>query len=147
MNISTFHAIAHKLNKLGIPIFPSIIYYIQFFLFNSSVPCTTKIGKDTRFGYGGIGVVVHAHAVIGERCVIGKGSTIGGGLRCKAPVIGNHVYIASGAVILGDITIGDNVIIGANSVVLRDIPSNCVAAGIPAKVIKKDIDIGEIEDF
>lgn len=148
MNIIHFQKIAYKLNSLGIPIVPKLIYFIQFLIFNSSVPYTVKIGKGTVFGYGGIAVVVHARSVIGERCVIGQNVTIGGkSKKYEVPIIGNHVYIGAGAKILGDVTVGDNVIIGANAVVLNDVPSNCVVAGIPAKIIKSNIDINEIEEF
>jgi acetyltransferase-like isoleucine patch superfamily enzyme len=59
-------------------------------------------------------------------------------LKSKGEVkIGNNVWIGDKATILGGVTIGDNVIIGANSVVTHDVPSNCVAAGNPAKIIKK----------
>ncbi|MDC7221520.1 MAG: hypothetical protein PQJ59_16420, partial [Spirochaetales bacterium] len=57
----------------------------------------------------------------------------------KAPIIGNNVDIGAGAKILGDISIGDNVHIGANAVVITDVPSNSLAVGIPAKIIKKDM--------
>jgi len=148
MNIYNFYTLAHKLDKFGIPVLPKIIYYVQFILFNSSVPYKCKIGKGTVFGYGGIAVVVHERAVIGERCVIGQNVTIGGkSKKHEVPVIGNHVYIGAGAKILGDVKIGDDVIIGANSVVISDIPSNCVAAGIPAKIIKSNINIDDIEEF
>ena len=55
------------------------------------------------------------------------------------PVIGNNVEIHSGAKIVGPVRIGNNVIIGANAVVTKDIPDNCVVAGIPAKIIKENI--------
>ena len=85
-------------------------------------------------------VVIHARAKVGKNCVIGTCVTIGGkSHHYEVPVIGDNVYIGSGAKILGPITIGDNVVIGANAVVVKDVPSNCVVAGIPAKVIKTGI--------
>lgn len=148
MNIVSFQRVARKIYKKKIPFLPKIIYYLQFLIFNSSVPYKTKIGKGTVFGYGGIAVVVHERAIIGERCMIGQNVTIGGKSKNEnVPVIGNHVYIGAGAKILGDVTIGDDVIIGANAVVINDIPSRCVVAGVPAKIIKRDINIDEIEQF
>ncbi len=127
MKLINFYRVANRLYASGIPIFPKIIYYIQFFLFNSSVPYKCKIGKKTVFGYGGIAVVVHERAVIGEGCVVSQNVTIGGkSKKFEVPVIGNHVYIGAGAKILGDVNIGDNVIIGANAVVVKDVPSNCI---------------------
>ena len=101
-----------------------------------------KIGKGVRFAYGGSGVVIHARASIGDNCIIGPCSTVGGRSRIyNVPKIGNNVYIGGGSKILGDVTIGDNVVIGANAVVLKNVADNCIVAGIPATVIKKDIDI------
>ncbi len=68
--------------------------------------------------------------------------TIGGRSgKENVPVIGNDVYIATGAKILGDIKVGNNVIIGANAVVIKDVPDNCVVAGVPAKIIKQNSNI------
>lgn len=56
----------------------------------------------------------------------------------RVPVVGNNVFIGTGAVVVGDIKIGNNVIIGANSVVTIDVPDNCYAIGIPANVKQKE---------
>ena len=80
-------------------------------------------------------MVIHSKAIIGSDCVIGQNVTIGRRVsRSIAPVIGDRVYIAAGARILGPVTIGSNSIIGANSVVTSDIPPNSVSYGVPAKV-------------
>ncbi len=85
-------------------------------------------------------MVVHARAVIGKNCMIGQCVTIGGKSgQYEVPVIGDNVEINAGARVLGPIHIGDNVIIGANAVVVKDVPSNCVVAGVPAKIIKSNI--------
>jgi serine O-acetyltransferase len=145
MNIANFHAIGHKLYLLKIPLLPKVIYYIQFLLFNSSVPVQTKIGKNSKFAYGGIGCVIHARATIGNHCIIGQGITIGGRSKIEdVPVIGDYVYIGAGARILGNVIVGDNVVIGANAVVIHNVPSNCAVAGIPAKIIKQNI---KMEDY
>jgi len=108
---------------------------------NSAVYCQTEIGVGTIFGYGGIAIVIHKNAVIGKDCVIGSCVTIGGRSKSvRVPVIGNNVYISTGAKVLGDIRVGNNVVIGANSVVINDVPDNCIVAGVPAKVIRENID-------
>jgi serine O-acetyltransferase len=82
-------------------------------------------------------VVIHKKAIIGENCTIGTCVTLGG--RGKgiegAPIIGDNVYISSGAKILGPIRIGNNVIIGANSVVLKDVSDDKTVVGIPAREV------------
>lgn len=120
-----------------IPVVPKLIKGITFLMFNSVVPYTTEIGEDTKFAYGGMGCVVHSRAKIGERVLIGQNSTIGRSLDPEDfPTIGNDVYISAGVRIVGNIHVGNNVIIGANAVVCRDIPDNSIAVGVPAKVIK-----------
>lgn len=124
-----------------IPLMSKLFYRLGYFLCNSAVPPSRTIGNGTKFGYGGIGVVIHKNAIIGRECNIGPNVTIGGKSRHpQVPVIGDNVFISSGAKILGPVHIGCNSIIGANAVVVRDIPDNCIAAGIPAKIIKENID-------
>ena len=107
---------------------------------NSYIPCSAKIGKNSKFAYGAIGIVIHDRAVIGDNVTIGQNTTIGGNNKSKGvPIIKNNVYISCGARIIGDITVGNNVIIGANSVVIRDVPDNSIVAGVPATVISSNI--------
>jgi serine O-acetyltransferase len=137
MNAIDLYRMGNKCFRKKIPLVPKIMYFLTFFMFNSVVPYTAKIGKDSKFAYGGMGVVVHSGAVIGERVVIGQGATIGRSLDPKdIPTIGNNVYISAGVRIIGKITVGNNVIIGANAVVNKDVPSNTIVAGVPAKVIR-----------
>lgn len=136
-NAFHFYYLSHKLYKLGIPIIPQIVKLIIFLFYNSSIPYHAIIGKGSRFAYGGIGVVIHKRVVIGKNCNIGSNTTIGGKSgHFNVPIIGDNVYISTGAKILGPIEIGNNVIIGANSVVIENVASNMVVAGVPAKVIK-----------
>lgn len=113
-------------------------------LHNSSVPLDVDIGVGVSFGYGGIGTIIHANAKIGNYCVIGSNVTIGGGKSAKVngkvsfvPTIEDRVYIATGAKLLGGITIGNHSIIGANAVVTKDVEPFSVIAGNPAKTINK----------
>lgn len=132
-----WYRIANWLYHHHVWFLPKLIYYIQYILFNCSIPGSCKIGRGTKFGYGGIGVVIHARAVIGKDCIIGQNTTVGGRSgHYEVPVIGNNVEICAGARVLGPITIGNNVIIGANAVVIKDIPDNAVVAGVPAKIIR-----------
>jgi serine O-acetyltransferase len=111
---------------------------------NSIVPLSADLGKVS-FGYGGIGVIIHAKARIGDYVTIGSNVTVGGGstrldrngVARAVPNIGNRVYIATGAKILGGIEIGSHCVIGANAVVTKDIPDFSVVAGVPGKVVTR----------
>jgi serine O-acetyltransferase len=97
----------------------------------------TNIGKGIYVGHFG-GIVVHEETVIGDNLNISQGVTIGQTNRGKymgTPIIGNNVYIAPGAKIIGGIKIGNNVAIGANAVVTKNVPDNAVVVGIPAEII------------
>lgn len=122
-----------------------IIYKMQFFLFNTSLPHSASVQYSTRFAYGGIGCVIHARAVIGDDCVIGQGVTIGGKSKnYEVPIIGDNVFIGAGARILGPIRVGNDCIIAPNAVVVKDVKENSIVGGVPAKVIREDI---EPEDY
>lgn len=138
INAIIMYRIARFLYKKNIPIIPKIIKLIIFLIYNSNIPYQCHLGRNTKFGYSGISVVLHKDCVIGEDCIIAQCVTVGGqGAGNKGvPKIGNNVYIGAGAKILGDIEVGDNVIIGANSVVIKDIPNNAIVAGVPAKIIR-----------
>lgn len=105
---------------------------------NSFIPASCEIGNGTVFGYKGIGVVIRKRARIGENCLIAQQVTIGDRSgHHDVPIIGNNCEICAGAKVLGPIRLGDNVVIGANAVMLQDAPDNTVWAGVPAKMIKK----------
>lgn len=114
-----------------------IVRALIYAIYNSYIPYTCVIGKNTIFAYKGIGVVIHSRAVIGENCIIGTNVTIGGrsGYQ-EVPIIGNNVEICTGAKVLGPIKIEDNCIIGANAVLIKDAPANSVWGGGASSFIK-----------
>lgn len=118
--------IAHKWsNNRGLRKYLSRTIELMLFIVNSnSVSVKASIGTNTIFHHHGVGCVVHDNAVIGENCHIFQNVTLGskwshGKLDGGAPIIGN------------------NVLIGANAVVITDIPDNSIAVGVPAKIISK----------
>ena len=100
------------------------------------IPYTASIGQRVCFEHQH-GIVVHGNAVIGDDCVVRQGVTIGNRYLDKpydAPQIGSGVNIGAGAKILGAVKIGDRAIIGANAVVLNDVPDGALAVGVPARI-------------
>lgn len=96
-----------------------------------------QIGPGLTIAHYGY-IIVGSSTVIGSDCHL-KPGTIFGKKQTEetgGAIIGNNVNVGAGCKIVGDVKIGDNVFIGANAVVTKDIPSNCVAAGVPAKVIR-----------
>jgi serine O-acetyltransferase len=100
------------------------------------LPCEARVGRRLRIEHFG-GIIVSGDAVIGDDVVIRQGVTIGLKRTHErgAPVIGNRVDIGAGAKLLGAITIGDDAVIGANAVVIKDVPAGALAVGIPARII------------
>ena len=133
--VLSLHRISHWFYRHGVPFLPRMIYGLNRILFSVVLPPSVKIGRDVVLGYSGLGTVIHARAVIGDRVVIGTGVTIGGrGQFRDVPVIGDDVEIGSGAKVLGPITIGAGAAIGANAVVITDVPPGAVATGVPARI-------------
>lgn len=140
INALFFYRLARFFYIRKIPLIPKVLKLIIFIFYNCSIPYECLIGKGSKLGYGGIGVVLHKRCVIGENVIIGTNVTIGGKAGVgKLPIIGNNVYIATGAKILGSVFVGNNSIIGANAVVVKDVPENCVVGGIPAKILRRNI--------
>lgn len=97
-----------------------------------------KIGKGLFIDHG-TGVVIGETAIIGDNVTMFHGATLGGTGKEKGkrhPTVGNNVFIGSGAKVLGNITIGDYVKIGANAVILKDVPPNVTIVGVPGKIVK-----------
>jgi serine O-acetyltransferase len=141
LNPIWLYRMAHYLHRRHLPIVPRLFDYVARVLFACWLPHTATLGRRIVLGYGGLGIVIHGDARLGDDVHIDQGVTIGGNAReLGVPTIGNGVYIGAGAKILGPVVIGDHAVIGANAVVVTDLPPNCVAVGVPARVIQRDID-------
>jgi len=140
-----FHAllayrIAHRMRQWGIPILPRVISQLARWLTGIEIHPAAIIGKGFFIDHG-MGVVIGETAEIGDSVTLFQGVTLGGTGKERGkrhPTLGNHVVVGAGAKILGGITIGDNVKIGANSVVLKSVPANSTVIGVPGRIIKTE---------
>lgn len=138
------YVISHFVYRCRIPLVPHFIQIFIRIVFGCRVPYSAQIGKNTVLACGGIGLTIHANSVIGENCRIGTCVSIVGSKKHKeVPKIGNNVWVGTGARVIGPVKIGNNVVIGANAVVNKDVPDNVLVAGVPAKIVKENIDISE----
>lgn len=140
---SGFHAlmayrVAHWLKLHGVPFIPRAISQIARWLTGIEIHPSARIGAGFFIDHG-MGVVIGETAEVGDYVTLFQGVTLGGTGKDRGkrhPTLGNHVVVGAGAKILGGITIGDNVKIGANSVVLKNVSPNSTVIGVPARVIK-----------
>lgn len=137
-----FHAlllyrIAHFLNNLELKFIARLISQLARFLTGIEIHPGAVIGKRLFVDHG-MGIVIGETTTIGNNCTIYHGVTLGGTGKDKYkrhPDLGNNVIVGCGAKVLGPIKVGDNVKIGANSVVLKEVPENSTVVGIPGKVV------------
>ncbi|HVN95536.1 MAG TPA: DapH/DapD/GlmU-related protein [Syntrophorhabdaceae bacterium] len=118
---------------------PKIIMQFARIITSSSISHKAKIGRRFVIAYG-MNIVIGEYVEIGDDVIVFNGtsfgSTIPGRAEVKQPTIGDRVLIGAGAKVLGGIRIGNDVRVGANSVVLQSCPDNVTIAGIPAKIVK-----------
>lgn len=132
-----FHRFAHWLWMHHVFLPGRLVSHIGRFLTGIEIHPGAVIGKGFFVDHG-MGVVIGETAEIGDNVTLYHGVTLGGTSWQKGkrhPTIGNNVVIGTGAKVLGPVRIGDNTRIGANSVVVHDIPSNSVVVGIPGKIV------------
>jgi serine O-acetyltransferase len=115
-----------------------ILWLLSQILTGIELPCEAVVGRRFRIDHFG-GIVISGDAVFGDDCVIRNGVTVGlkNTGQSGSPVIGDRVDVGAGAKILGPIRIGNDVAIGANAVVLADVPANSVAVGVPARILSR----------
>ena len=154
----TIHAliayrIAHYFYTKKLFFLARLISHISRFFTGIEIHPGAKIGRGLVIDHG-MGVVIGETAEIGDDVLLYHGVTLGGTGKDKGkrhPTLGNNVVIGAGAKVLGPIYIGSNSKVGANSVVLKDVPEGATAVGIPAKNIIKikeeKSEIIEIKDY
>ena len=137
------YRIAHALHVKGFRTLARAIMGISQIITNIDIHPACTIGRRVFLDHA-FGVVIGETAIVGNDVLIYQGVTLGGvsldrGVK-RHPTIGNHTVIGSGAKVLGDITIGENCRIGSNSVVVKSIPNDSTAVGLPARIIDKGRD-------
>jgi serine O-acetyltransferase len=147
-NPIALYYVANWLYRHHVPIMPRLLQILLFLLCNAVVPYRAQIGAGCLLGHGGSGVVIHTEARLGRNVLICQQVTIGGtGKGLQAPILGDDIYIGAGAKILGPVTLGNGCVIGANAVVVKSVPPRCVVAGVPARVLRENIDSHAVEDW
>lgn len=149
------HRVAHFLHRrLHAPFLPRVISQINRFITGIEIHPGARIAHGVFIDHG-MGVVIGETAEVGEGCVLFQGVTLGGTgkqMGKRHPTLRNNVMVSAGAKVLGDITIGDNCKIGAQAVVLKDVPPDCTVVGVPGcivvekgrRVTRKGVDLDHI---
>ena len=134
------HRIAHWLRSRKVPFVPRAISQVARWLTGIEIHPEAQIGSGFFIDHG-MGVVIGETAEIGDYVTLFQGVTLGGTGKERGkrhPTLGNHVVIGAGAKVLGGIRIGNNVKVGANSVVLKSVPANCTVIGVPGRIIRTE---------
>ena len=145
LTYSGLHAIimyraAHWFHTRKMFVIARCISQFARFLTGIEIHPGAKIGKGFFIDHGS-GVVIGETTEIGDNCLIYQGVTLGGTGKEKGkrhPTLGNNVMVGSGARVLGPFKVGDNAKIAANAVVLEEVPPNCTAVGVPARIVKRN---------
>ncbi|WP_457558576.1 serine O-acetyltransferase [Candidatus Harpocratesius sp.] len=139
------YRVAHFFWILGVPFIPRYLSNLAHQYTGIDIHPGAKIGKHFFIDHGS-GVVIGETTEIGNNVTLFQNVTLGGTSIKKEkrhPTLGNNIIIGAGAKILGPVIIGNNVKIGANSVVTKNVPSNSIAVGVPARIIHEEAHISE----
>lgn len=147
------YRVAHKLYQYRFYTAARCISQFARFITGIEIHPGAKIGKGFFIDHGS-GVVIGETAEIGDNCLVYQGVTLGGTGKDKGkrhPTLGNNVMVGAGARVLGPFKVGDNSKIAAGAVVLDEVPPNCTAVGVPARIVRrggKKVDVcGELDQI
>lgn len=132
------HRLAHALWSLKIPFIPRLISQVSRFLTGIEIHPGAKIGRSFFIDHG-MGVVIGETCEIGHYVTLFQGVTLGGTGKEKGkrhPTLRDHVVVAAGAKVLGAITLGEYSKVGANAVVVRNVPAHSTVVGVPGRIVK-----------
>ena len=131
------HRLSHRLWTAGLPLIPRLMSQLGRLVTGVEIHPGARIGQGVFIDHG-MGVVIGETAVVGNRCLLYQGVTLGGTGKQSGqrhPVLGENVVVGAGAKVLGGISVGANTRIGAGSVLLRDVDADCTVVGVPGRVI------------
>ena len=134
------HRVSHALHEAGVPLLPRLLAYLTTAVTGVEIHPAARIGRGLFIDHGA-GVVIGETAEVGDDVTIYQGVTLGGTGFARGkrhPTVGNEVMIGAGAALLGPIEIGDRAKIGANSVVIHDVPENSTVVGNPGHPVRVD---------
>jgi serine O-acetyltransferase len=141
LHAQIFHQLSHRLWRAGLLLPARVVSHVSRWLTGIEIHPAARLGRRLIIDHG-MGVVIGETAEVGDDVYLYHQVTLGGtsSLRGKRhPTVGNGVIIGAGAQVLGAITIGDNARIGANAVVVRDVPPDTTVVGIPARPVDRDL--------
>ena len=134
------HRISHALHEAGVPVAPRFLANVTKVITGVEIHPAARIGRALFIDHGA-GVVIGETAEVGDDVTLYQGVTLGGtgfGRGKRHPTVGSEVVVGSGAKLLGPIEVGDRVKIGANSVVIHDVPQNATVVGNPGHPVRVD---------
>lgn len=132
------YRLAHPLDRLKVPLLPRLIMMVARWLTGIEIHPSATIGRGLFIDHGA-GVVIGETAIIGKNVTLFQGVTLGGTGKERGkrhPTIGDDVVIGAGAKVLGNITIGKSSMVGANAVVIRDVPEHSTVVGVPGRITR-----------
>ncbi len=141
------HRLSHRLYRAQVPLLPRVLSQISRFFTGIEIHPGARIGRRFFIDHG-MGVVIGETSEIGDDCLFYQGVTLGGTGNEKGkrhPTLGNRVVVGTGAKILGSIRIGDDVKVGAGSVVVHPVPDKSTVVGIPGRVVRTRDSNGVLE--
>jgi serine O-acetyltransferase len=134
------HRVSHALHSAGVPLLPRLLAYVTTSMTGVEIHPAAQIGRGLFIDHGA-GVVIGETAEVGDDVTIYQGVTLGGTGFARGkrhPTVGNEVMIGAGSALLGPIVIGERSKIGANSVVIHDVPPNSTVVGNPGHPVRVD---------
>lgn len=138
VHATLYHRLAHFLYRHHLKFLARLVSQWSRFWTGIEIHPGAKIGRRLVIDHG-MGIVIGETAEVGDDCLIYHGVTLGGTGKDQGkrhPTIGNNVLISTGAKVLGPFTVGDGARIAANAVVLKEVPENATAVGVPARVVR-----------